>query len=214
MKLQKVGGYAAFAFLFVLFISNVFQALLTKHLDLGNNDPVKVMKCYLATPAGFYVASSLDIVWAILLLVYYFALYERMQANAPNLTRIMLIAASVGTAMLITFEIVWMTALRTIAPTPDVSAYKAMDAVASGLQMMGQHALGWAFLFVGCAVLKTGAFSKVAGWLYLLAGILHIPDTFLGFSIRGGGLILSTIGTIWIGIALIRQKQPQSALKN
>jgi hypothetical protein len=137
-----------------------------------------------------------------------------MQANAPYLTRLMLIAASTSAAMTIAESIINLKSIKMIIPQQDISAFRACWAVNLGLDSAAFHALAWASLFLGCAVLKTRAFSRVLGWLFFLVGILWIPNFFLvqiGFA-RGSyriGLLSFCVAIVWIGIALLRQKQSQ-----
>lgn len=211
MKLQRLGGYAAIASVCVFIPVVAFTILVLKRFgDLS--DPMKAMIAYSAAPADFYVLGMLSIVFCILWLIVIFALHERMQANAPHLTRIALIAASAGTAVYITYFIIRTKGMGMIVPTHDISAYRALDAIAAGLQSMAYHAYGWACLLLGCAVLRTRAFSRIIGGLVLLAGILWIPITGLEF-INMIPYWLIEVSFIWFGIALIRQKQPQPASK-
>jgi hypothetical protein len=82
------------------------------------------------------------------------------------------------------------------------------------LDLVGSYAGGWAFLLLGCAILKTRSFSRILGWLFLFAGIgriLHtIPQLLVLGAIEGP---LYFVAIFWIGIALLRQKQPQPAAK-
>jgi hypothetical protein len=72
MKLQKLGGYAAFAsvLLVILYVFCEFRIY-----QFGNlSDPVKAMAAVLAVPNVFYVANLIIILGRILDLVIRFAL--------------------------------------------------------------------------------------------------------------------------------------------
>jgi hypothetical protein len=210
MKLQRLGGYAAITSICVFIVYIALSILVQKRFgDISG--PVKVMAAVSAAPAGYYAFNMLMIVCFILLLIMVFALHERMQANAPHLTRMMLIAASAGTVMVVTEQMILLKSVEIIFPTQDVSAYRACSAIADGLHSMGGHAYGWAALLVGCAILRTSTFSRMLGWLFLLAGILLIP-LFVVPQVYGISHLLVCVSTVWIGIALLRQ-QPQPALK-
>jgi hypothetical protein len=102
-----------------------------------------------------------------------------------------------------------------IVPAQDVSAFRALLAMVMSLVYLVYHTHGWACLLLGCAVLKTRSFSRILGWLFVFIGIVQIPTTIVPQLARGNliAILLSGLGTGWIGIALLRQKQPQPALK-
>ncbi len=213
MTLQRLGGYAAIVGLFGYMVE---VALVANIRPLGDwSDPAKMMAALSAAPAKFYLYALLWMAGYILVLIMIFALHERMQGNAPYLTRLMLIAASISTAMAIAETVINLKSVAMIISQQDISAFRACWAVTQGLHWAEGHACAWAFLFFGCAALKTRAFSRILGWLFLLTGILWIPQFFfiqIGFillwPITG---LLGGVAIVWIGVALLRQKQPQPA---
>ncbi len=214
MKLQKLGGYAAIASVCFFIIRNIVQGPLSM-------DAAKAMAAFSARPAHIVVVFLLFIIGSILTFVMFLALHERMKADAVYLTRIMLIAASALVAVWIATSIVFLMGGGIILPTQDVSAFRALFAMGLSLGMMGHHAQGWAFLLLGCAVLKARSFSRILGWLSLFAGIIWIPTSIVPQLFRAIQLegipsianLLSFVSAVWIGIALLRQKQSQPAAK-
>ena len=200
MKLQKIGGYSAIAAI----CAYVVSAYIYNRFGL-HGDPVQAMDAYSAVP----VLSSAGLLFLtaayILCLVYFLALHERMHVDAPYLTRVMLIAASVAAAFGIIETIVWVKGMQQIAPTRDVSAYNAFNAIFLGLHNADAHAIGWAILFGGWAILKTRAFSRILGSLSLAAGLLWIP-AFIISHIADIATYLLCAASIWIGIELLRKK--------
>jgi hypothetical protein len=213
MKLQRLGGYAAIASICVYTVLIAFASLRLRHFgDLS--DPLKAMAARSAAPADFYVINLLLIVGYILWLILTFALHERMQANAPHLTRMALIAATVGTAIAITESMISTRMIEMIVPTKDVSAYRALEAMTAGLSSLEGHAYGWVCLLIGCAVLSTRAFSKIPGWLFLLAGILWIPRSYVPMGPQFLSLIswlFCFVSIVWFGIVMLRKKQSRPA---
>jgi len=201
MKLQKIGGVAAIASIFVW-----FSAVLIYHYSGLPDDPVKAMEAYSAAPAPSNICLVLIEACSLLLMVFFLALHERMHAGAPYLTRIMLIAISAAAAMGIMEVVIWITGMQLIAPVRDASAYRALDAIFNGLHNAGGHAGMWAVLFAGWAIIKTKAFRPILGWLLLGASILAIPK----FLIPQIGLVkpvyIAYAVIIWIGMELIRGK--------
>ena len=212
MKLQRLGGYAAIVAMCVgtagvLALSPVIQR---RFGELS--DPTKIMAAVSAAPAMFYVLNLSTIVAYFLLLVMVLALHELMQAKAPNLTRMMLIAGSAGTILVMTEGLVYLKGMEIVAPAQDISAYRAYTATAAGIGAMGSIAYGCACLLIGCAILKTHALARVLGWLVLLMGLLAITG-FIGMIPHLGDIfhLIAVPTTVWIGIALLRQKQPRTA---
>jgi hypothetical protein len=209
MKLQKLGGYAAIAVVFsyitIVALAIPFGAFV---------DAAKTMAAVSAAPTRFYLYSLLWIIMYVLMLTTFFALRERMKAAAPNLTSAMFIAVSAAAAMAFAESIINLKSIGFIISAQDLSAFRACLAVTEGLHWAGGHACGWVYLFLGCAILKTREFSRTLGWLSLLTGILWIPNVFfvqLGFAYLTFVYILTgCISAVWIGIVLLRQKQPQS----
>ena len=209
MKLQKLGGYAAIASICAYIVCAVYGNLIQPSGFW--TDPAKAMAAMSAAPGGFYVSYLLFMVSSILALAMIVALHERMHADAPYLSRMMLIAMSASTAIWITEAIVKIICIGMIVSTQDLSAFRAFRAISIGIHFAGGHAAGWGCLFLGCATLATRSFSRVLGWLFLVTGILWIPTFFLiqigfRFTIPIFTLMLC-VSTIWIGIAMLRQKQ-------
>jgi hypothetical protein len=213
MKLQKLGGYAAIAGVFAYISCVVLVGRIQPYG--GWNDPAKMMAAISAAPAEFYLFTLLWLITYILLLPIFFAFRERMQADAPHLTHAMLIAMSVATAMAIAESIINLKSVGMVISQKDLSAFRACWAVTQGLHWANGHVLGWSCLLFGCAIIKTRAFSRILGGLFLLTGILWIPNVFLvhlGFT-RLTLIYISTscICAVWLGIALLREKKPQPA---
>jgi hypothetical protein len=206
MKLQKLGGYAAFAGILLVILIGFCEFRINQFGNLS--DPVKAMAAVLAVPNVFYGFNLIIILGRILDLVVRFALYERMQAGAPNLTRAMLIAASAVTIIAIANSMIAFANIRLIQQIQDVSVYRAWDMINTGLNHALDHAGAWVGLFAGCAIVRTRAFSRILGGLILLGLLLGILK-YLVPQLEVVSTALGFIATIWIGIALIRQKQPQ-----
>lgn len=210
MKMQKLGGYAAIGS-----ICAYLAAVMVVLLKVGGyniNDPVKLATALLAAPGYFYVYFLLMTISWIALIPMALALQERMQTNAPHLTHLTVIAASVASAMQIAGAVIWVKSIGIIDPIQDIAAYKAIEATTIGLLFMASHAAAWATLFIGCAILRTRAFSQSLGWLFLFTGVLWLP-LFVFSQLVGVVALLDCIAYVWIGIALLRQKQPQPAAK-
>jgi len=208
MKMQKPGGYAAIALVGVFILIIVFLTL-TQRLYGDITDPVKMMATVSAAPNVFFGLNLLSNIGCILFLILILSLYERMRHHAPNLTRIALIAGTVATVGGIASAVIRTHNILTIAPTQDVSAYRALDAMAAALSSMG--AWGWTGLLFGCAILRADAFPRIPGWLWTFAGILWLSNVYapqFEFPlIRRVPDCLLAVSLFWIAPALL-QKEP------
>jgi hypothetical protein len=214
MKLQRFGGYAALASVCAWLAAVLLFILAMAHLPGGFlglddlTDPVKMMEATSAAPGNLYAGYLLLVASYILALIMALALHERMQSSAPYLTRLMVISASAATLMQLTEAIVFIRQAAIIAQTQDISAWRALTAITDGLHFTAGHLCAWSVLISGCAILRTRALSRMLGWVLFVAGILWLPR----FAVPQLGLVpglLSWVGAIWTGIALLRGKQPQ-----
>jgi uncharacterized membrane protein YesL len=137
-----------------------------------NYDPVKWMAAVEAVPANFLALGSLFIFLSIVSIIIYLALHERMQAHAPLLTRLMLIAASAFTVVIFMYVMISWEGNRIITPTHDASAYRALIVIILSFLKTAGILAACACLFAGGAILKTRSLSRALGWLYLLTGVL------------------------------------------
>jgi hypothetical protein len=212
MKLQKLGGYSAFATLLTGIAMVLYAVLLLNRQTAYMDGPAKAMAAMLAMPNQFYVLLLLIAISNVLGFILVLALHERMQADAPYLTRIMLIAASAGTTMKIAMCLIFFQGIVLLAPMQDLSAFRAFTSVMLGVDLAADLAGALSDVFRGCAILRTQAFSHGIGWLFLLAGIISIPH-FIAPILGIISILPSGTAVVWTGIALLRQKQPQPALK-
>jgi hypothetical protein len=98
----------------------------------------------------------------------------------------------------------------------DFAAYRSMiSAIINGLILSAFHFYGWAGLLIGWAIVRVRPFSTIPGWLFVVTGIVCILAFVLELVPNIGPIshIVASIAAVWIGIALLRQKQPQSALE-
>lgn len=208
MKLQKVGGIAVIASIFVWFAA----VLIYNRFGLPG-DPVEAMEAYSTSSIYSHIPLFMIEACYVLYMAFFLSLHERMHAGAPYLTRIMLIAISIAAAMGIMEVVIWITGMQLIVPTRDVSSYRVLDALFNGLHNAGGHAAMWATLFAGWAILKTGTFSPVLGCLTIAASILAI----FGFAVPPVGRVypfyIAYAAILWMGIELLRKQPVPSTAK-
>ncbi len=213
MKLQRLGGYSAIAS--VIGVA-VYIALVISGINIDLSEPAKFIAAVSATPVSFYALCVLQIVRFTLWQIMFIALYERVQNKSTPLARASLMAASTSIAVLITVAILYFNTIRIVLqqriPMQDFAAYGAIDAIAGGLILATAHFLGWAFLLMGCAIIRACAFSAILGWLFAITGLFGIM-AFIYLPLASVFLLMVCVVSSWVGAAMLRKKKPQSVLE-
>jgi hypothetical protein len=213
MKLQRLGGYAAIASVFGV---AAYIVLGSMGINMDLSEPAKFMAAVSAAPVSFYALCVIQIIRFTLWQIMFFALYECAQNKTPQLARTSLIAASAGTAGLITVAVLYFNTIRIVLqsriPTQDAAAYRAVDAIGGGLIFTTAHFYGWAFLLMGFAIIRTRTFSVTLGWLFAVTGLFGLLG-FIYLPLTAVFLLMICVVSIWVGIAMLRQNQLQPALE-
>jgi len=210
MKLQKIGGVASIAnavltVIFLLIFLVVFPRLGLMGPE-DSMDPAKGIPAWGASPFTFFSFEIIYILYGIIFLLIMLALRERMQADAPILTRVALIVTSVTCTLWLAAGLVEHAVRLPIVNARDASAYRTAMGVFFGLSDGGDHASGWASLLIGVAALKTAKLPRVLGYLTVLVGLLFILD-FLSLVLGLAGLCVWVIWSVWLGMVLLRTKE-------
>ena len=221
MKMQKLGGFSVFAVICLLIVLIVIMVpFSTKH---GLNepgaglDPSKVMAAYSSSPTTYYVANTLEILVGILAFLIILGLYERMHSKAPNLTRIMIIAASVSCALSIIGAMIGLRGMALMKDFADVSIYKPILILQNGLNTASTNISGWILLLVAFAAISTKALPRFITYVFLVLGILAVIG-FLLPEITGtvGGIIsivvllFVVVSYIWLGVVMLKDSSATS----
>jgi hypothetical protein len=219
MKMQKLGGYSAIASICLIVILLAVALPLVAQYGLDQPgaalDPAKVSAVYSGSPMKVRVSGVLEILLAILGLFVALALRERMQDKAPNLTGLLVIAASASCALTITGAMIGFRCLASMPGAADVSIYKPFLVMQNGLSTASDNTGGWTLLLIGVTALATRALPRFIGYVFLILGVL----TVIGFalpSITGtaGTVILIVFGLfyavayVWLGVVLVREAAP------
>jgi hypothetical protein len=216
MKLQRSGGYAAIASVLVAVVYLLLQGQLAKHTSGGISDPTRFRDLVSTAPVGFYVASIFLVIYTILLQIMFIALNERMQNKAPQLALISLIVSSAGAVVIVAFSIFNFDGIRIAlqhgVPEKIIEARWTFIANFELFRDAASHFYGWAFLLMGWAILRVRPFSTILGWLFIVTGVLNITG-FMLFQLNAAGHLGMFVAAVWTGIAMLRQKQPKTALE-
>ena len=217
MELQKLGGYASIILVcFNIAMMGILVTLFSDVAGLDVYDPAKMMAIYHASTASFWTYYVLSIFTGILTLLVAVALQERMQATAPNLMRLAVIAVSIFFAFTLSAEMSGIYRNSIVAQTNDLSSFRVFLVLHEYLYFAGLSALGWGFLLIGCAALRTGALPKMLGYVLLVYGIFSISQFAFSISQIAIGLgvwfLVGFIVFVWLGVILLAKEQPQTAL--
>src|SRR6266852_9930155 len=137
-NMQKVGGYAAviqgLGFVALLLIILGFE--LPQGLGPGAS-AAKEIAVAASSPTPFLALNLIVVLFGITITVNSLALYERLQAGAPNRMRLAILAAAIASALFLANGITSFTAFPPIVTMPvaaaAVSAFQAVNAVTQGL---------------------------------------------------------------------------------
>ncbi len=170
-------------------------------LVVGNYSSMYAM--YLATYVFF----------GIVLGVLVFALYDRLRAFAPSTMRIATAVGLLWSFALVTSGMVFNYGMTTIVSLADTDltqarvAWQAIEPVAQGLGGAGGEILGGVWvLLVSWVALRSGALSKVLGWLGIAVGTMGLISIVppLHEAAYAFGL-LQIVWFVWLGVTMARK---------
>ena len=222
MKMQKLGGYSAIALICLIVVLLAIVLPLSSRYGLNQPgaaiDPVKVAAVYSGSPIAVWVVTILEILLTILVLLVALALHERMQAKAPNLTGLLVIAASASCALTITNAMIGIRSLSSMVGAADVSIYKPFLVMQSGLSTASNNASGWMALLIGVAAMTTGALPRFIAYVFLVLGIFDVIGFALPAITGTSGTVVSivlgllyAVAMIWLGVVLLRVREAAPA---
>jgi hypothetical protein len=213
MKLKKLGGFASIALVCLQIVMRVVLTIAfhgsPRLADIYN--PAWMIPAYQAAPAAFWAYYVMGILTAILTLLIVLALEERMKADAPCLMRLAVIAASAYAALTITTQIGGFFRNVLLLRMNDMSAFRAFLVLHEFLTVAAVSLLGWGFLLIGCAALKTHALPRILGYIILVFGvgsIIQFVFTVLHFGLEG--FITSSLGfVVYVSLGVVLVRRPK-----
>jgi hypothetical protein len=213
MKLQKLGGYASIIWVIILIVNiGILTAIFQGFTGLEIYDPAKMMAAYNTSTIAFRMYYVLGVLTGVLIAFIALVLQERMQASAPQLMRLAVIAASAYFVLAITTEMTGIYRNVILSQISDPPAFRSFLVLHECLAGAAYNALGWGLLFIGCAVLGTRALPQMLGYITLLYGVAEIVVTVSKIELAIPiGLLLGIIVFAWLGVVLLREHQPNVA---
>lgn len=210
MELQKQGGYASIVLAGIIIINIIILALLFRgYTQTEIYDPVKMMESYNINTIAFRVYYVLGIFTGVLVVFIALVLKERMKDSAPQLMTMAVIAASGYFVFAIVAEMSGLFRNIILSEINDPAAFRSFLVLHECFACASFNALGWAFLFIGRAELKTRTFSRILGYIMLVYGIAQIVVTVSIIQIAIPiALLFGVVVFLWLGIVLLREQQP------
>ena len=210
MKLQKLGGYASIILAGIIIVNIVILAIIFQGFtQLEIYDPVKMMDAYNTYTIAFRVYYVLGILTGVLIAFIALVLQERMQAGAPQLMRLAVIAASGYFVFAIIAEMTGIYRNIVLSQINDPAAFRSFLVLHECFAGAAFNALGWALLFIGWSALRTRALPRLLGYIILVYGIADIVVTVSIIEVAiPVGLLLGVIVFAWLGIVLLGKQQP------
>lgn len=214
MKLQRLGGYASIILIgitIVLFAAYLYPGLPGTLQSGDTYDPVKLMKAEADAPSAFRIFFAEihvgTIFYSILIILIALSLQERMQASAPNLMRLAVIAIVISSALTITFAIAGSVGHSPMISAQDVSAYKAFLVMLLGLSAAANHIGGWGMLLIGWVGFRTRSLPRLLSCFILASGVLSVFG-FANSQVDAINTVLFLISFLWLGVVLLRKPEP------
>ena len=210
MKLQKLGGYASIFLATIIIVNIIILIIIFRgYTTLEIYDPVKMMDAYNTYTIAFRVYYVLGILTGVLVVFIALVLQERMKADAPQLMRLAVLAASGYFIFAIIAEMSGIYRNIVLSQINDPAAFRSFLVLHECFAGASFNALGWALLFIGCSALRTRALPRILGYIILVYGIANIVVTVSIIELAiPVGLLLGVIVFAWLGIVLLRQQQP------
>jgi hypothetical protein len=212
--MQKWGGLAA------LLQAVMFASLLIIIPGLGVSldlftDAAKVQAAFQSP--GYAALNTILLLFSLTVLLVAMGLRDRLQEGAPNRSRLLVMAASIASAMFLLNGMIGFGGGATLAKLAgqDLALAKGLftpvNAVLDGLAASFIFMTGWVEALAGWAALTTKKLPQALGWLLVVAGVVSILSVLLPFAgvdlqILGAVLpvVLNLVWSLWLGVVLWR----------
>jgi len=219
MKAQKIGGWALIVMLCLAVIYILIILPLGKQYGLNEPgatlDPAKMLAAYTGSPTTVRVLMPFGILLGILYLLIALGVKARMQAKAPVLMRLLVIAASIAAALRLADAMIGLRGFESMAKAPDVSVYRPLLAMLNGLGTAAEHAWAWAILLIALGGLSTALLPRLLAYIILVCGIVGIIGFMLPSATGTAATVtliivvaLNIISILWLAVLLMKKPEP------
>jgi hypothetical protein len=210
-QLQTAGGIAALCLsgLFVGLLYLLAVALPGQGLGPHTLDDPAIGIPFVATSSLPGIIALVYIGTALVFVPIMLALYQRLQAAAPALLQVVVVAGLVASGLFLAYGMITMVGNPTVVSAYQHDAarggavYLALRLTGNAMNAGALFALGWAIALVSWVTLRAGGLPKVLSAIMLLAGITLIVS-FVLLSVGLIGVLLAPIWSAWLGVVLLR----------
>lgn len=219
-NIQKLGGFAAL-YLAAAYVATIVIFIFV--LDYpGITDSLQKVALLADKPAVMQLSNLLSyVIFGFALVIFMLALYESLKDKSPLLIRFAAVTGIIWAGCLIASGMVsnaGMTPVLALYQTDPVQAaltWSMIESVANGLGGANGEILGGVMtLLAGIAALRSTGFTKWAGYLGILVGVVGIASTLpaLNSLVTLFGLS-QVVWFVWMGALLLRRNklQPKTA---
>jgi len=217
---QKAGGVAALYLAVAYLLAMPFFLVVVDYP--GVTDPVKkvaLLASHHWSVHAMYLVTY--VVFGIVLAVLALSLHARLKASAPFLMQVATAAGLLWAFVLVASGTVFnagmaaAVALYPADPGGAATLWQAVEPVAQGLGGSGGELLGglWVLL-VSVTALRSGAFSRVLGWLGVAVGFTGLVSVVP--PLKDAGILFGLLQIawfVWLGVGMLRTaERPQRLL--
>jgi hypothetical protein len=210
---QRAGGVAALYIALALLAAMPYFLLVVDYLSAESAaEKVALVVANYASLYGMYLVTY--VFYGIALGVLAFALYDRLQADAPATMRVataiglLWSVALVTSGMVFNYGMTTVVALAKTDPAQAPLAWQAIEPVAQALGGAGGEILGglWVLL-VSVVALRSGALPKLLGWFGVVigaTGLASVAPPLHDAAILFGMMLIAWL--VWAGVVLVTTK--------
>jgi len=211
-NLQKMGGFSALYLAAAYLVGIVLFLFILDYPSIV--DPAQKVALLIDKQIVIYLTNLLMyVIFGFFLGVLVLALYERLNTNSPEITKmataigIIWAGALIASGMVSNAGIAPVVALYGEDPAQAAMTWLAIESVANGLGGVSGEFLGGVFtLLISWAALRAGSLSKGLNYLGILVGIVGIISTVPGLNDLAGLFGMSqVIWFVWLAIVMLRR---------
>lgn len=206
-RVRQNGG--TFGILSAVVLAVLFILVLTSGFQNVVNDPPQALAWISGNSGRWTLTGVLGTLGSLLAVVFVAGLYRAFREKAPTRAYAVLLFGVLGSGGYALASLAqWLGGAQVAGTTDPVAAqhaWVAVNAIATGLNGMGNSFVGASLLTAGWVITGTRALSSGVGWLAYLAGIVALIGLFTAAPIIFlGSFALIIIFLAWAGYELRR----------
>lgn len=206
-RVRQNGG--TFGIVSAVILAVLFIVIITSGFDPRAADPSQALSFITQSSGRWTLAGVLGVLGSLFAVIFVAGLYRLLRDKAPTRAYAVLLFGVLGSGGYALASLVQWLGGAQVARTADQvaasHAWVAVNAVATGLNGLGNASIGGVLLVAGWAITATRALSSAVGWLAYLTGILTVLGLFTAnVVVFFGGFVLTIIWLAWAGYEMRR----------